>query len=249
MPAYREALEKVGAVQIRDLPHSARFSTSCANPQEIKAMKPRFTPNIGRRPAPAGPGRAGAAGRRGLRLPPFGLARRDAAGLGRLRPLRIAARLVRAAGMRHQDPAVSGRPGKEFTLHAERWLSRRRDEVFSFFADARNLDTLTPPWLRFEILTPGPIVMRAGARIDYRTIRVHGIPIRWRTEIAEWDPPRRFVDVQLRGPYTFWHHTHLRGMRWRHVMHRRRALQASRRGARSPAFCAPRRGEGIRLSG
>jgi hypothetical protein len=96
----------------------------------------------------------------------------------------------------------------EFTLETELWLTRPRTEVFSFFAEARNLEAITPPWLRFEVLTPAPIEMRAGALIDYR-IRVHGSPIRWRTEIAEWKPPHRFVDVQLRGPYTLWHHTHL----------------------------------------
>ena len=96
---------------------------------------------------------------------------------------------------------------REFTLQTELWLPRLRDEVFPFFAEARNLETLTPAWLKFEVLTPAPIAMRPGMPIDYR-IRVHGLPIRWRTEIAEWDPPRRFVDVQLRGPYTLWHHTH-----------------------------------------
>lgn len=95
----------------------------------------------------------------------------------------------------------------EFTLRAELWLPRPRDEVFPFFAEARNLETLTPPWLKFEVLTPAPIEMRAGTLIDYR-IRVHGIPIRWRTEITEWQAPHRFVDRQLRGPYTLWHHTH-----------------------------------------
>lgn len=96
---------------------------------------------------------------------------------------------------------------KEFVLQTELWLAQPRSEVFPFFAEARNLEAITPPWLRFEVLTPAPIEMRAGALIDYR-IRVHGIPIRWRTEIAEWNPPHRFVDVQLRGPYTLWHHTH-----------------------------------------
>lgn len=96
---------------------------------------------------------------------------------------------------------------KEFTLHTELWLPRPRSEVFPFFADARNLEALTPPWLRFEVLTPGPIDLKPGALIDYR-IRVHGLPIRWRTEITEWNPTYRFVDVQLRGPYTLWHHTH-----------------------------------------
>jgi ligand-binding SRPBCC domain-containing protein len=96
---------------------------------------------------------------------------------------------------------------KEFTLQTELWLPRPRDEVFSFFAEAPNLEAITPPWLKFEVLTPAPIEMRPGTLIDYR-IHVHGIPIRWRTEIAEWQPPRRFVDLQLHGPYTLWHHTH-----------------------------------------
>jgi len=96
---------------------------------------------------------------------------------------------------------------REFTLQTELWLPRPRSEVFPFFAEARNLEILTPPWLKFEVLTPAPIEMRAGALIDYR-IRVHGIPIRWRTEITEWQAPCRFVDRQLRGPYTLWHHTH-----------------------------------------
>jgi ligand-binding SRPBCC domain-containing protein len=96
---------------------------------------------------------------------------------------------------------------KEFTLQTEVWLPRPRDEVFAFFADARNLDALTPPWVKFAMLTPGFIDMRAGALIEYR-IRVHGIPIRWLTEITEWQPPHYFIDKQLRGPYTLWHHTH-----------------------------------------
>ena len=96
---------------------------------------------------------------------------------------------------------------KAFTFHTELWLPRPRDEVFAFFADAHNLEAITPPWVKFEVLTPKPIEMKTGALIDYR-IRVHGLPIRWRTEITEWNPPHRFVDGQLRGPYTLWHHTH-----------------------------------------
>jgi len=92
-------------------------------------------------------------------------------------------------------------------MQTELWLPRPRTELFLFFAEARNLETLTPAWLKFEVLTPAPIEMRSGTLIDYR-IRVHGFPIRWRAEIAEWDPPRQFVDVQLSGPYTWWHHTH-----------------------------------------
>ena len=117
------------------------------------------------------------------------------------------ARLVRAPGLRHPDETLIRYAMKEFQFQAEQWLSRPIEEVFAFFSEARNLETLTPSWLRFEVLTPAPIAMHAGTLIDYR-IRVHGLPIRWRTEIVEWNPPYRFVDVQLHGPYTLWHHTH-----------------------------------------
>ena len=94
-----------------------------------------------------------------------------------------------------------------FTLCAEQWVPRPVSEVFSFFADAGNLDALTPPWLRFEILTPRPIEMRVGALIDYR-IRLHGLSLRWQSEITAWQPPHRFVDEQRRGPYRVWIHEH-----------------------------------------
>ena len=94
-----------------------------------------------------------------------------------------------------------------YTLTAALWLPQRRGEVFSFFADAFNLEAITPPWLKFAVVTPPPIVMRAGTLIDYR-LWVHGLPFRWRTEITVWEPPLRFVDEQRRGPYRRWIHTH-----------------------------------------
>ena len=94
-----------------------------------------------------------------------------------------------------------------YVLEREVSIPAPRERVFAFFADARNLERLTPASLSFEFLTPGEIPMRAGATIDYR-LRVSGIPIRWRTAIEAWEPPYRFVDVQQRGPYAVWRHTH-----------------------------------------
>jgi ligand-binding SRPBCC domain-containing protein len=80
-------------------------------------------------------------------------------------------------------------------------------EAFRFFEDARNLERITPKWLNFRILNPDSIRMRAGAEIDY-VIRWMGVPMKWRTCIKEYDPPRKFVDEQAKGPYTLWHHEH-----------------------------------------
>lgn len=82
------------------------------------------------------------------------------------------------------------------------------EEAFAFYADARNLEAITPPWLGFRVTTPGEIELRAGTLIDYR-LKLHGIPVRWRTRIEAWDPPHRFVDAQIRGPYSLWEHTHI----------------------------------------
>jgi ligand-binding SRPBCC domain-containing protein len=80
-------------------------------------------------------------------------------------------------------------------------------DAFASFADAYNLEALTPPWLRFRILTPRPIPMRKGTTIDY-VLTTHRLPVRWRTEIVEWEPGRRFVDIQQKGPFRLWEHTH-----------------------------------------
>jgi len=97
---------------------------------------------------------------------------------------------------------------KVFELVSELVLGRRPSELFPFFADAHNLERITPPWLRFRVLTPAPIIMAPGTRIDYR-LHWHGIPMRWRSEISAWEPPHRFVDRQVRGPYRLWEHEHL----------------------------------------
>lgn len=93
------------------------------------------------------------------------------------------------------------------TLRREQWIPRPLDEVFTFFSDARNLGEITPSWLGFRILTPGPIRIAAGTKLRYR-LSLHGVPVSWTTEIRRWNPPFRFVDLQLSGPYRLWHHTH-----------------------------------------
>jgi ligand-binding SRPBCC domain-containing protein len=92
-------------------------------------------------------------------------------------------------------------------LRREQRLAAPPEAVFPFFADARNLEAITPPLLRFRLLTPAPVPMGVGTFLQY-ALRLRGLPVRWDTLIQAWEPPHRFVDVQVRGPYRLWHHTH-----------------------------------------
>jgi ligand-binding SRPBCC domain-containing protein len=93
-------------------------------------------------------------------------------------------------------------------LERHQLLPRPRDAVFAFFADAFNLEAITPPWLGFRVVTTGPIEMARGTPIEYR-LRLHGLRVDWLTRIEIWEPGRRFVDAQVRGPYRLWRHTHV----------------------------------------
>lgn len=94
-----------------------------------------------------------------------------------------------------------------YTLEREQFVPRPLPEVFEFFSDAANLEKITARWLSFQILTPGPIHIKPGTLLDYR-LKWHGLPVKWRTQIVTWSPPHTFTDVQIRGPYKLWHHTH-----------------------------------------
>jgi ligand-binding SRPBCC domain-containing protein len=82
------------------------------------------------------------------------------------------------------------------------------DRAFDFYTDTLNLKPLTPPWVHFEVTSPMPVSMEAGTLLDYK-LRLHGVPVRWRTRIETWEPPVGFVDTQVRGPYSLWEHTHV----------------------------------------
>jgi ligand-binding SRPBCC domain-containing protein len=94
-----------------------------------------------------------------------------------------------------------------YLLRTQTTLPMDLRRVFAFFSDARHVDRITPPWLRFESKTQPPFGMRPGTLMEFR-IRLHGVPMRWVTEITEWNPPHQFVDEQRHGPYRWWMHTH-----------------------------------------
>jgi ligand-binding SRPBCC domain-containing protein len=105
-------------------------------------------------------------------------------------------------------PRAGARPGRvDSVLHAETMVAAPLAETFAFFADAANLERLTPPWLNFQIRTPLPLTMAEGVEIDYLIV-LHGLPIPWRSRIDVWEPGVRFVDRQVLGPYRWWHHEH-----------------------------------------
>src|SRR5262249_43066673 len=111
----------------------------------------------------------------------------------------------RARPAASEEPAVDA--PRAHLIEREQWIARPIEEVFAFYSDATNLEAITPPWLHFSVIRRPPIGVAAGPVIEYR-LRWHVVPLRWTTLIEEWEPPHRFVDTQLRGPYRFWQHTH-----------------------------------------
>lgn len=97
---------------------------------------------------------------------------------------------------------------KIYKIKTEQFIKRSLAEVFDFFSRPENLSEITPPEINFRILTPLPLEMKQGTVIDY-TIKLFKIPVHWRTLITTYEPPHRFVDEQIKGPYTLWHHTHI----------------------------------------
>lgn len=125
---------------------------------------------------------------------------------------RVRPRMLETAGFEFAHPGLDGAladlfPGGDEAFVAEQWVPREVGRVFPFFSDARNLETLTPPWLGFRVSEMSTDAIAEKTLIDYR-LRIHGLPVRWRSRIEDWKPGERFVDSQVSGPYSKWHHTH-----------------------------------------
>ncbi len=95
-----------------------------------------------------------------------------------------------------------------YLIEADQWIPLTPAEIFSFYGDPFNLERITPPWLQFRVVTPLPIEMQEGLKLDYR-LKLHGLPVKWQSLISAWEPPHRFVDQQVIGPYRRWYHEHL----------------------------------------
>ncbi len=125
---------------------------------------------------------------------------------------RVSADKAKASGYKFVYPkletalkVICDRPGRDF--RTEMWVPQNRSKVFEYFSNAKNLETLTPPFLNFKILSVNTQNIGEGTLLDYR-LRLHGIPLRWQSKITDWQPEFRFSDLQTRGPYAYWHHTH-----------------------------------------
>lgn len=105
-------------------------------------------------------------------------------------------------------PSISRQPDGSYQLTMATVVQRAREQVFAFLSDAENLGAITPPWVKYRILTPTPVEMRKGAIFDY-SIRIRRFPVKWRTEITEWSPPNSFADTQTRGPFKEWRDRHI----------------------------------------
>jgi uncharacterized protein len=97
--------------------------------------------------------------------------------------------------------------GGHTTLRCDQWVPQPLENVFAFFADAYNLEQITPPFLRFSVRSMSTPAIQRRTEISYN-LRLHGLPISWTSRIEEWEPPYRFTDVQIRGPFRLWHHHH-----------------------------------------
>lgn len=106
------------------------------------------------------------------------------------------------------SPGCKARPVPAHLLERSQRIELPIERAFAFYGNTHNLEPMTPPWLHFQVTTPGTLTMQSGTLLDYR-LKLHGVPVRWRTLIETWEPPLRFVDSQVKGPYSLWEHTHL----------------------------------------